>query len=155
MDKEKIQLEKSLNTAIKDVIETMTGLYIEENAYKESSLDKGEISGVMVMVGEKNALMSLTMSKKAASLIIAYMTGILPTDLSDEEVYDGAAELINMIAGRTKALLSGTKYHFNITPPFTIVGDKHFILHKNKILKIIKSYSIEDEEILLQVYYID
>ncbi|MEL7597804.1 MAG: hypothetical protein AAGU01_06335, partial [Clostridiaceae bacterium] len=94
MDKEKIQLEKSLNTAIKDVIETMTGLYIEENAYKESSLDKGEISGVMVMVGEKNALMSLTMSKKAASLIIAYMTGILPTDLSDEEVYDGAAELI-------------------------------------------------------------
>lgn len=150
-----MQLEQSLNTAIKDVIETMTGLYIEENICKENSLNKGEISGVMIIVGEKNALMSLTMSKKAASLIIAYMTGISPSDLSDEEVYDGAAELINMIAGRTKALLRGTKYYFNITPPFTIVGDKHFILHKNKILKIMKSYSIEDEELLLQVYYID
>ncbi|MCY6369914.1 chemotaxis protein CheX [Clostridium ganghwense] len=155
MDKERIQLEQSLNIAIKDVIQTMTGLYIEENTYKENSTVKGEISGVMIITGEKNALMSLTMSKEVASLIIGYMTGNLPSDLSDEEVYDGAAELINMIAGRTKALLTGKKYYFNLTPPFAIVGDKHFILHKNKILKIMKSYSIEGKELLLQVYYID
>lgn len=150
-----MQLEQSFNTAIKDVIETMTGLYIEESICKGNGFNKGEISGAMIMLGEKNALMTLTMSKKAASLIIAYMTGISPDDLSDEEVYDGAAELINMIAGRTKFMLRETKYYFNITPPFTIVGDKHFILHKNKVLKIMKSYSIEGEELLLQVYYID
>ncbi|MCY6482870.1 chemotaxis protein CheX [Clostridium aestuarii] len=155
MDKEIIYLEQSLNIAIKDVIETMTGLYIEENTNQQNSMCKGEISGAMIMVGEKKAFMSLTMSKESASLIISYMTGISSENLRNEEVYDGVGEIINMIAGRTKALLKGTKYYFNITPPFTIVGDNHFIFHKDNILKITKSYFIESKELLLQVYYID
>lgn len=156
MNKEHDQLEESLTTAIKDVIEIMAGLCIEEVLSEQiSQIHKGEISGVMLILGEKNALMTLTMSKELCTTIISYMTGIEKTDLIEEEIYDGAAELVNMIAGRAKALLSGTKYHFSITPPFTIIGQDHFIMHKDKILKISKNYIIDDMELYLQIYYID
>lgn len=154
MDKEKIYLEQSLCTAIKDVIETMTGLNVKEtNENIMDNICKGEISGAMIIVGQNSTLMSITMSMELASTIICYMTGIDPSDLSNEEIYDGVAELINMIAGRTKALLVGTKYHFNITPPFTIIGKNHFILQKNINYKITQRYYIDDKEIYLEVYY--
>lgn len=149
-------LQESLTTAIKDVIEITTGLCIEEALLQEiCKINKGEISGVMLISGERNALMSLTMSKELCAIIISYMTGIEKNDITDEEIYDGAAELVNMIAGRAKAILSGTEYHFSITPPFTIIGQDHFIVHKDKIFNITKKYIIDDRSLFLQIYYID
>jgi chemotaxis protein CheX len=149
-------LQQSLTTAIRDVIETMTGLSIEEDLSQEvCKIKKGEISGVMLILGEKNALMSLTMSKELCTTIISYMTGIEKNDITEEEIYDGAAELVNMVAGRAKAILSGTKYHFRITPPFTIIGQDHFIKHKDKIFNITKNYIVDDKSLFLQIYYIN
>lgn len=156
MNIEQDYLQGSLTTAIRDVIETMTGLCIEEVLSQEvCKINKGEISGVMLILGERNALMSLTMSKELCTTIISYMTGIEKTDITEEEIYDGAAELVNMVAGRAKAILSGTKYHFNITPPFTIIGQDHFIVHKDKIFNITKNYIIDDRSLFLQIYYIN
>ncbi|MGK0465199.1 chemotaxis protein CheX [Clostridium sp.] len=149
-------LQESLTTAIRDVIETMTGLCIEEDFTREvCTINKGEISGVMLILGERNALMSLTMSKELCTTIISYMTGIEKNDITDEEIYDGAAELVNMVAGRSKAILSGTKYHFSITPPFTIVGQEHFIVHKDKIFNVTKNYIIDDRSLFSQIHYIN
>jgi chemotaxis protein CheX len=149
-------LQESLTTAIRDVIEIMTGLCIEEDLSQEvCKINKGEISGAMLILGEKNALMSLTMSKELCTTIISYMTGIEKNDITEEEIYDGAAELVNMVAGRAKAILSGTKYHFSITPPFTIIGQDHFIKHKDKIFNITKKYIIDDRSLFLQIYYIN
>jgi chemotaxis protein CheX len=149
-------LQESFTVAIRDVVEVMTGLCVEEGfSQKHCKMSKGEISGVMLILGERNALMSLTMSKELCSTIISYMTGIEKNDITDEEIYDGAAELANMVAGRAKTILSSTKYHFSITPPFTIVGQEHFIVHKDKIFNITKNYIIDDKPLFLQVYYIN
>ena len=83
------------------------------------------------------------------------MTGIEKNDITEEEIYDGVAELVNMVAGRAKTILSGTKYHFSITPPFTIIGQDHFIVHKDKIFNITKNYIIDDRALFLQIYYIN
>lgn len=156
MNIEQDYLQESLTTAIRDVIETMTGLGIEEDLSQEvCKINKVEISGVMLILGEKNALMSLTMSKELCTTIISYMTGIEKNDITEEEIYDGAAELVNMVAGRAKAILSGTKYHFSITPPFTIIGQDHFIKHKDKIFNITKNYIIDGRSLFSQIYYIN
>ncbi len=156
MNIEQDYLQVSLTTAIRDVIETMTGLCIEEALGQDvCTINKGEISGAMLILGERNALMSLTMSKELCTTIISYMTGMEKNDITKEEIYDGAAELVNMVAGRAKAILSGTKYHFSITPPFTIVGQDHFIVHKDKRSNIAKQYIIEDRWLFLQIYYIN
>jgi chemotaxis protein CheX len=149
-------LQESFTVAIRDVIEVMTGLCVEEDpSQKACKMSKGEISGVMLILGEKNALMSLTMSKELCTTIISYMTGTEKNDITDEEIYDGAAELVNMVAGRAKAILSGTKYQFSITPPFTIIGQDHFIKHKDKIFNITKQYIIDDRSLFLQIYHIN
>jgi chemotaxis protein CheX len=149
-------LQESFTVAIREVVEVMTGLCVEEDqSQKDCKIRKGEISGSMLILGERNALVSLTMSKELCTTIISYMTGIEKNDITDEEIYDGAAELVNMVAGRAKAIVSNTKYHFNITPPFTIIGQDHFIVHKDKIFNITKNYIIDDRSLFLQVYYIN
>ncbi|MCB2291646.1 chemotaxis protein CheX [Clostridium sp. CS001] len=156
MNIEQDYLQGIFTAAIREVIEIMTGLCIEEDLSQEvCKINKGEISGVMLTLGEKNALVSLTMSKELCSTIIYYMTGIEKSDITEEEIYDGAAELVNMVAGRAKTILAGTKYHFSITPPFTIIGKDHFIVHKDKVLDITKNYIIDDRPLFLQVYYIN
>lgn len=156
MNIEQDYLQESFTTAIRDVIEIMTGLCVEEALpQKVCKISKGEVSGVMLILGEKNALMSLTMSKELCTTIISYMTGIEKNDITDEEIYDGAAELVNMVAGRAKTILTGSKYHFSITPPFTIIGQDHFIVHKDKIFNVTKNYIIDDRSLFLQVYYIN
>jgi chemotaxis protein CheX len=156
LNTEQDYIQESFTVAIRDVVEVMTGLCVEEDSLKKDcKISKGEVSGVMLLLGERNALMSLTMSKELCTTIISYMTGIEINDITDEEIYDGAAELVNMVAGRAKTILSSTKYHFSITPPFTIIGQDHFIVHKDKIFNIIKNYTIDDKSLILQIYYID
>lgn len=148
--------KECFTTAIRDVIEVMTGLCVEEAmSQKVCDISKGEISGVMLILGERNALMSLTMSKELCTTVISHMTGIEKNDITDGEIYDGAAELVNMVAGRIKTALSGTKYHFSMTPPFTIVGQDHFIVHKDKIFNITNKYIIDDRELFLKIHYIN
>lgn len=156
MNIEQDYFKECFTTSIRDVIEVMAGLGVEEaSSQKVCKPIKGEISGVMLILGERNALISLTMSKELCTTIISYMTGTEKDHITDEEIYDGAAELVNMVAGRAKTTLSGTEYHFSITPPFTIIGRDHFIVHKDKILSLTKNYIIEGMELFLQIHYIN
>ncbi|MBF8982100.1 chemotaxis protein CheX [Lutibacter sp. B2] len=150
-------VEGACTNAVKDVIETMTGFNIDEH-YKndeEDHISTVEISGMMFIFGKRNAIFSLSMTKESAATIVAYMTGIPPFELEDEDLYDGVAELVNMITGRIKAQLINTEYYFDLTPPFTIVGKNHYIVHKSCVTNIFKKFIVENLEIDLKVYYLD
>jgi chemotaxis protein CheX len=149
-------LQKRLAQAVFDVFGTMAG--IEPSEVKESldsrQLSSGEITGAMMLPGARIAMLSLTMSKENAKVIVSYMTGSSPAELADEELYDGVAEMVNMIAGRGKALLAGTDYHYIISPPFTIVGENHFIVFKKKVVQIVMKFNIGESILHLRLSYL-
>jgi chemotaxis protein CheX len=149
-------IEKCFANAVMEVIRMSAGLDVCEHKenVEQDRTRTGLISGMMLLCGEKNAVLSITMTKAVASTLVAYMTGILPEDIEEEDLCDGAAELANMIAGRAKVDLVGTEYHFGITPPFSIEGEDYSIVYKNKMQRIYKKFASDDIEIFLQVAYI-
>ncbi|GMB01595.1 chemotaxis protein CheX [Pelosinus sp. IPA-1] len=151
-----ILLQKCLAQAVSDVFSTMVGLEcceIKQQA-ENSKNSKGEITGVMMILSERNAILSMAMSKQHAATIVSFMTGIRVIELADEELYDGVAELVNMIAGRAKALLAGTGYYYRITPPLTIVGDNHFILYKKNVSQLRMEFEAGETKLHLELTYL-
>jgi chemotaxis protein CheX len=139
---------------LRDVISTMSGVTIAET---DSGINDpkgtGEISGLMVLVGEQNILVTISMSADTALALMSYMTGSSARDLPPEELYDGVAELVNMVAGQAKTLATAASCQFKLTSPFTVVGPAHFIVHKNRITTFFKYFTANSLPILLKLYF--
>ena len=146
-------ISKCFADAAKDVIYTTTGLSITEVDYIESENENGYISGIMLILGKSGAVIFLTMEYETAALLASCMTGCELEELSREEIFDGAAELVNMIAGKTRVMLVGDEYYFEVTPPFTINGYEHFEVDRTRQANIFKRFCIEDKYIYLKVLY--
>lgn len=149
-------LQQCLSKAVVDVFSTMAGLDMCEMKEKTQTCKQGqnELTGVMLILSDRNAVLSITLDKKDAKTIISFMTGTVLEELVDLELYDGVAELINMIAGRFKALLIETDYHFSITPPFTIVGKDHFIVYKQTMFQITMYFQADETQVQLNLTYL-
>jgi len=148
-------LQKCMAQAVFDVFEMMVGIETCQvaNDSVDCQLGKGDITGVMMIQGVKQAMLYLTLTHQHARLIVSYMTGHSSEDLVDEEIYDGVAEIVNMIAGRAKALLAGTGDYYTITPPFTIVGMNHFIVYKKEVSKVMMTFAAGEGIAYLRMAY--
>ncbi len=146
-----------IDNSLQDVLGTMAGFALMkmELSEKEKRTYSAEITGAMLLRGGKDAMLSISMDKSASEIIVAYMTGIMPDEMDEEDLYDGVSELVNLIAGRLKAQLSGHILHFELSPPFTIVGDNHFIIHKNLVTKISHKYGRGEIELFAELFYIN
>jgi chemotaxis protein CheX len=151
-----LQISQCFNNAVNDVLSTMAGFEAQvlDEFLPEVNRFRAQISGAMLLLGQNSAMFTLSMSEEAAMVFVAYMTGIFPEDLSREDLYDGVAELVNQIAGRVKAQLSGSSYHFILTPPFTIAGDDHFIVHKNQVTRMNMTYGAGNLFFRVEVFYV-
>lgn len=149
-------LQQCLSQAVIDVFATMAGLDMCETKKLTQACkpSQNELTGVMMVLSGRNAVLSIMMDKKAAQTIISFMTGTDLHEIVDAELYDGVAELINMIAGRLKALLIDTEYHFSITPPFTIVGKNHFIAYKQTMSQIMMHFQADETQVQLNLTYL-
>ena len=141
---------------IDEVFSTMVGFEVQAIPIRveERKAIRNEISGMMLLTGENNAMISLSMTHVHAALIIAYMTGIAVEELSQSDVCDGMAELVNMIGGRAKAILSGTEYYYQLTSPFTVVGEQVFITYKNKALQWSAKFCSSEVEMYFEFIYL-
>ncbi|HWR42615.1 chemotaxis protein CheX [Sporomusa sp.] len=149
-------LQKCLSRAVVEVIGTIAGLDFSRNpeTTQKQHVNSGGLTGAMLVHGERNAMLSITMSKEDAAAIVSAMTGVNQLGLSDADLYDGVAEMANMVAGRAKALLSGTGYHYTITAPFTIVGENHFIVYKKQASQVSMSFTAGEMIIQLGLAYV-
>jgi chemotaxis protein CheX len=144
------------SNTIKEIIFTMTGLeIIEEKVTEESTQDiKVQISGVILLIGHKRIMISLSMSQFTAKNLVASMTGLKAENLSQEDMVDGVAELANIIAGKVKAKLSSTGEHYDILLPYSITGDNHGIIHKNKTAALIRLDHVEKIASIAKVFFL-
>lgn len=123
---------------IREIMSKITGLEILEEKHTDScqhEINK-QISGVVVLTGDKSIMISISMAYKTATLLVAYMSDLKHAEIKLEEQTDGVMEITNMIAGQIKAKLSSVGLHYKYLQPFVIVGDNHHILQKNKTRKV-------------------
>ena len=147
---------KIIDTAFSEstinVLTTMTGLLVSEKEYLHENAD---YSGVMFLKGvEYNYIFTLSTSEESVRILMSYMTGMLPQEISKEELSDGISELVNMIAGKVKIIFSGTENHFKLTSPFTIEGDNHVFVNKKNIPAVSKIFFANDLKIFLKIIII-
>lgn len=144
------------SNTIKEIIFTMTGMeVIEEKVTEETIKDlKEQISGVIILIGHKRIMLSLSMSTYSAQNLVASMTGLKPDSLTQADLVDGAAELVNIVAGKIKAKLSSNGEHYDILLPFSITGDNHSIIHKDKSAALIRLYHTEKVAVLAKVFFL-
>jgi len=91
----------------------------------------GDISGTIGLSGKINGTGAISLPGPLALKCINDMVGSeVATSIYDEEVHDGVGELINMIAGNAKTVLSPTEYAIDFTLPTIISGRGHELYHK-------------------------
>lgn len=141
------------SNTFKEVIFTMTGMEVnEEKVTAETVKDlKEQVSGVIMLIGQKRIMVSLSMSLYTAKNLVASMTGLKPESISQEDLVDGAAELANITAGKVKAKLSTRGEHYDILLPYSITGENHSIVHKNKSSVLMRLYHAGNIAVIAKV----
>ncbi|MFZ5354639.1 MAG: chemotaxis protein CheX [Bacillota bacterium] len=144
------------SNTIKDIMRTMTGLEVFEEKVTGEVLKeiKQQISGVIVITGPKNIMFSLSMSEYSAKGVVSSMTGIKMEELEWEDLIDGIAELVNVAAGKIKAKLCTSGDNYICMLPYTIYGDNHHIIHKNKKASLLRMYHNDRLVMLARAYFI-
>ena len=128
MSELKIELIKPFITGTKEVFESMAEIKIRrKDLYlKEGYMMYGEISGIIGLSGTTTGTCSISMPGELAISAVGNLMGDPIKGGPDQVIVrDGVGEMINMITGRAKAILSKTKYKFNITLPTIISGQGH------------------------------
>ena len=89
----------------------------------ENTLD---YTATMGLCGEKEGILVLSLESSLARQIVAAMLGEDESEI-DSDLLDGVGELTNMIAGSAKTELGRSSYHFNLSIPAVIEGEKSIV----------------------------
>ncbi len=135
--------------ATQETFETMVGFKVRRRDawIKDGYTMYGEISGVIGLSGATAGTCAISMPlNMAVHAVGAMLDESLEPDSSQGVVRDGVGELINMIAGRAKALLSKTSYKFDITLPTIISGGRHEVFQRKGTHCLVLLFESETRE---------
>lgn len=141
---------------IQDTMVSSTGYaLIPENTTEETERQyPSYVTGMMVLRGEKDLVLTLTFSKVAAAdLMVALVDGNY-TELVDSEVFDAVMEMTNMIAGRLKTASLELGYSYTLTSPFVFVGSDHYIGRKNRPAGIVRKFKDKQFDMLAGFFFL-
>lgn len=140
---------------VKDIFNKATGLDIIEDKPDEEGPGindfRAQISGIVILNGERTVTISVSMSYNSATALIVYMSDLSRSEIKLDEQADGVTEIVNMIAGQTKAKLASMGQRYTYTQPFVIVGDDHRIIQKKNVSSLNMKFRSGMIEILMTV----
>jgi chemotaxis protein CheX len=148
-----VKLVNPFISAATEVMKTVTGIEIvrKDLFLKKNYRMFGDVSGVMGLSGEATGSVVISMPARLACLLVGRMLGEEPRAEVTDDVRDGIGEIVNMIAGRAKAILAGTEYHFTLSLPAVITGTGHEIAHRSGAPCIAVVFSAGEDEFALQI----
>ncbi|MCC8190552.1 MAG: chemotaxis protein CheX [Planctomycetes bacterium] len=107
----------------------------------------GDVSAMVGFAGPVSGSMLLNTSGECARYMTERMVGE-PRPHLDGQVLDGLCEIVNIIAGQTKAALSATAFRFDrIGVPSAIVGNSYFISHYRGMTSATVEFDLPDRPI--------
>ena len=117
---------------------------------KTNNVLVGDISGIMGLSGEVSGSIIVSFKKDSACLLVGNMLGQSYDELNSD-VKDGIQEIVNLIAGQAKKMLSDTEYHFNISIPTCIIGKGHQMNHKKGVPCVVAEFEVDGKPFTVEV----
>ncbi|MFH1146535.1 MAG: chemotaxis protein CheX, partial [Pseudomonadota bacterium] len=111
----------------------------------------GDISGIMGITGSGPGYIAVCFASDTARKLVAGILGQNPEDLGLADIRDGVYEATNMIAGGTKARLSGTPHHFEVTTPVVVDGVENKYTRLGEIPCLVLLFELEGDPFAVQV----
>lgn len=142
--------------SVQDIMNsTMNVELVAENATVLMEKDYPSfVTGMMIMHGERDLILSLTFSKEAAADVVVSLLDVKYNKLEEEEVYDAIMEITNMVAGRLKTATIELGYNQQLTTPLIFVGPRHFMGAKARPTGINKQMTDKKFQMLASVYFL-
>lgn len=112
------------------------------------------VTGMMVMQGKRDIVLTLTFSKVAAADTVVSLLGLKYTEIDEVGVYDAVMEMTNMVAGKLKSALIATGVQYTLTTPFVFVGKNHFMEPQSRPKGIVKRFKDRQFEMLGGVFFL-
>jgi chemotaxis protein CheX len=141
--------------ALVNVLKTMaqTELTPGKPKKKTEEIAKGDVSGLIGMVGDKvKGSLSITFDESLALEIMKRMLGEKP-DSIDTEVTDMVGEITNMICGGAKSELAVKGYDFGMATPIVVTGKNHTINHQVDGPKMILPFTSDIGNAYLEICF--
>jgi len=139
---------------IPEVFSTMA--YLEANlveAYIDSNNSVyDEISASLSLTGSRRGILVITFSEKLARKMIGRFIAMEEDKITKSEIYDGAGEIINIIAGNAKARINDLKDHFDLSAPFVVSGKDHNIYIQNDLPCVTMVYNVEGDYFAFKLF---
>lgn len=144
------------SNALKKSLKTMAEMELLETkiTMDDTPEHADQITGSLLMTGEINMMIQLTMSMTMANTIVSFITRTPRSELSGEEMADGVSELVNMIAGEVRSYMSTRGVHFKTFAPFAVIGRQFGFVFKNRIHTVTKQFKAINEDILMNIYFL-
>lgn len=151
-------LINAMISSTRDVLSTMANAEATVKEVKPQATynSTGDLSAVIGILGEKGeGMLSLSFSVELANIIVSRLLGSSPVSINSDDRCDGIGELVNMISGNAKTILSresGSSYRLSL--PTIIMGNGHEIHARPKnspYLLIV--FEVEGHEFSLQVTF--
>jgi chemotaxis protein CheX len=128
-----VKLVNPFVEATVSVLKTMaqTGARRRDVLLKKDHKMFGDISGVIGILGKNiEGSVAITFEVNLARELISRMLGTTPDKINDDDLRDGVGELVNMISGNAKTLLSESGYKFDLALPTIVSGHGHEVSHR-------------------------
>lgn len=119
---------KAFSNAAVETLNTMAMLELECAGTRqvkafEMTLD---YTATMGLCGENEGLLVVSVGKSLLRSVVAAMLGEDESEV-DNDLVDGIGELANMIGGAAKGTLASADYHFELSIPAVITGEKNVV----------------------------
>ncbi len=120
---------------------------------KKGSIAKGDVTGIIGLVGEQaKGSLSITFAESTILHIAFKMLGE-KIEKVDETIADVVGEITNMVTGGAKKILSEKGYKFDMAIPTTIMGKDHAIVHKTKGTIIVVPFKTNSGGFVVEVCF--
>jgi CheY-specific phosphatase CheX len=142
--------------AVQDIMSSSTNLSLTpENASEEDERNYPSfVTGLMIMHGEKDMVLSLSFSKMAAAELVVSMLDVKYNQINENDVYDAIKETTNMVAGRLKTATMNLGVTYQLTTPFVFVGSNHFWFAQSRPMGVVKKFKDKHYEMLAGVFFL-
>jgi chemotaxis protein CheX len=125
-----IEIAKSFIMATTEVLSTMAKITpVAGKPYvKKNNTAKGDVTGVIGLIGDKTGTISVTFTQKCALAMVKNMLG---DDIQDvvQDTKDAVGEITNMISGKARQLLGQHGLNIQAAIPSVIMGKNHSVHH--------------------------
>lgn len=136
MTEEISQFNEVMKTAaMESIVEAISTMFSANPKIAEKAIlcsGECEVISTIGFAGRLEGNVDLLLTQKDAMKIVSLMLGMELTEMS-RDVYDGVGELLNVIAGGVKTRLDKAGYHFDITIPTAVNGEKLQIISSSEV----------------------